>query len=262
MRVVDKTDTNAFVLIGWSEQHHYGPDEDLSGEGEVAHPRLWAWLRIRPVAVPEMPYVIGGTDVSWGDLGPTLSERVEYASRLDATLLAEKSPFGIARRDSTFEYLVRMYPEDRPVETSVNGLSVPSTSADEGNTSYRAPENKVVYVASCVPMETIACLSVRASEKGLLIPISQQQLAGLSASIKLRQEQFQKKGGPIEFDMRASIQQEGVSITLRFGISLDLCQFAQSAMEEFSEKLIVARRARLKKMGQRVIGGGHIAVEA
>lgn len=262
MRVVDKTDTNAFLMIGWSEQLYYGPDEDLSGKGEVAHPRLWAWLRIRPVAVPEMSYVIGGTDVSWGHLEPTLSERVECASRLDATLLAEKSPFGTARRDSTFEYLVRVYPEDRPAETSANGLSIPITSTDGENTSYRAPENKVVYVASCVPMETITHLSARADEKGLLIPVSQQQLAGLSASIMLRREQFQKKGGPIELDMRANIQQEGASITLRFGISLDLCQFAQSAMKEFSEKLIAARRARLKKFGQRVIGGGQVAVLA
>ena len=262
MRVVDKTDTNAFVLIGFSEQYHYGPDEDLSGEGEVARPRLWAWLRIRPVVVPEMPYVIGGTDVSWGHLTSTLSERVECASRLDATLLAEKSPFGTVRRDNTFGYVVRMYPEDRPVETPPDDLSALMALADGKNTPYQIPENKVAYVASCVPMETIAHLSARADEKGLLIPVSQQQLAGVSASIKLRREQFQKKGGPIEFDMRASIQQEGASIALRFGISLDLCQFAQSAMEEFSEKLIVARRSRLKKMGQTVIGGGCIAVEA
>lgn len=255
MRVVDKTGTNAFVLVGYSEQHHYGPDEDLSGEGEVAHPRLWAWLRIRPVSVSEMPYVIGATDASWGHLTPTSSERVECASRLDATLSAEKSPFGTAGRDSALGYVVRMYPEDRPVETPPDDLSALTALAEGKNTSYQIPEHKVAYVASCVPMESIAHLSARADEKGLLIPVSHQQLVGLSAAINLRRGLFQKKdGGSIEFDMRANITQDGQAITLRFGIDFDLCQFTLFAMQEFSEKLIVARRARLKKFGQRVIG--------
>ncbi|MEN9614293.1 MAG: hypothetical protein RLZZ347_600 [Candidatus Parcubacteria bacterium] len=252
MHLVDKKDKHAFVLIGSSEQLYFGPDEDLSGEGKVAHPILWAWLRIAPVVVPEAPYVIGATDASWGYLEPTLCESVEQATRIGATALPEKSAFGPVRESAKAHYLLRQYPDD--LAQDVDTL-VALQALAEGQ-PIQAPfcEGTTIFTACCVSMESIARLSARADEKGLLIPVSQVQLVALARAIELRRGLFEKKGARITFDMRANIQQDGPNVTLRFGINSDLCQFALCAMEKFSKQLIRARQLRLKEIGQRVMG--------
>ena len=223
MQVVEKRQVNAFVFISAAQQDHFGSDERLTGDGPVKKPLLWAWFRIPPVSVPEMPYVSGPTGPLWNDLQPTVSELVEEASYDDAEQLGKRVLFKNIGWYLGFDFRV-----------TYQDLFLCKTCC----------------VAQCGPM--ISPQTHSTAQPGLLIPVSQESLLEISEALIDRHRVFEQRKR-LSLDMTPPISSREAALFLRFSIELNLCQFVLLAMDEFSKKLIEHRRAQLKRMSERKI---------
>ncbi|MEN9614294.1 MAG: hypothetical protein RLZZ347_601 [Candidatus Parcubacteria bacterium] len=224
MHVTHKRETNAFVLISASESATYGSSETLNGKGKMARPALFAWLRIAPVVIAQMPEVLGPVDVSWNELHPTMDQRVEDASIHMAKSLSLLFRPIVARSYYDFDFS-REYRE--------KGL------------------NRMIFCARCVPTVILAKQVPLADSNGLYVPIPQGPLMDIYREMK-RKQRLIARGQPVPFTIGRWSLAKDTRINLDFTISYELCEFTLEAMKCFSDKLVKLRRERLKKSNEMV----------